>query len=278
MRLVQVVRLLLRHSVSRDDRELPICVQQLLADLELCHHDIEWQELYCFNIPDGVLQCRDVHGNRVMVAWIYMGELFRFVHFGTGQCIQKYRVTVTPFIWEPLFAEAKLVQHIERELKLDTELCDNSCRTFIVTRTVTSETTLLELRTSRSKQDSSLNPMCHTELRFYRLRQENEYQLHKKVSWNGPPKQKPRTEIEVVYDRDLKPFKTSKCHVDAFGDAEVDSYVTGSDVPIRTVIQMYDETHHYSDNSYRTTGLRRRAAKSPIVDVGVSRVYQVASA
>lgn len=270
--LVKIARLLLRHKVKYSERgTIPICVRQLIKDFKLINTDIEWHELYCYNMPDGVFQCKDEAGERILVVWISMNEVFRYVYFGINQCIREYQVTVSSFIWEPLLAESELVKTIEEKLKLNTELGKNFCLTIKLIRYV-SDKTLIEVRTTRSMERNQENPTCLTEKRIYRHNVEDEYMLHRKILWKGYPEEKPREETEVVYDRNLKPYQTIKRQVDKNGTSDEYSYDSNSSIPNRTIVQMYDETHSCVNRS--STGVRRRQPKT-ITDVGVSKVYNL---
>lgn len=260
MVLVQIARLILRHTVREGD--IPLCAQKLIKDDSIEYESVEWQQLYFFGITDGVIQFFDANGDRVLVAWVCMGEPFRIVHFGENQCIKKYELTVATFIWEPLLAQRGLIDELQRSLHVDTSLGDYASKTIKLTRGLTGPTTLKETRTIRCRRPHSLEPECFTVKRIYKHYRDDLYQIHKSISWNGYPEQKPRLETEIEYNN-KKVIKKVTRTVNENDLARSDSSVAPfNDISSTTITQMYDETHHFGEyHRGQQQQLRRRACR-----------------
>lgn len=263
--LVRVCRLLLRHKVKHSD--VPDCVIHMLNEIGLQCEELVWHELWCFKTVDGLVQGFDITGERVFVAWADMGEIFRLYYRREGK--EHYQVTVAPYIWEPLLAEAALVKSIERDFEVNTKREEGIIsKTLSVHRNTTNDGQRVELRQSCMRwQHNSDVVQNNTEVRRYiyqpRLKK---FVLNIKKYWRGDLRTLPRTETELHYDYNESVYKRKTIKVNVFGGADELMYFGDYNTkPTVTKIQRYNEV---------SKGLRRRRQQN-VLNLGDSVVYQM---
>lgn len=277
MTLVRFARLLLRHTVKdRSRSELPSCVTHMLGELKVNIDCVIWHELWCFKTVDGLIQGYNVHGQRVLIAWVDMNEIFRLVQFSSSGKVLRYQVTVTPYIWEPLLAEQSKARQIEEKLDLDTSLNGCLSKTFVIRRDVSRSDQVIELRQCFCRRcDSSDHVQCLTEKRLYALSSaSSKLFLHKHKWWNGDEETLPREEKELWYEYGGSVYKRIMRSVDKFGDAVEKTYIGDSQKPHITRMQKYNETS-YGDK--QRSNVRRRKQHTQISNLGESVLYNMPS-
>ena len=274
MELVRFARLLLRRSVRRSETDhVPLCITHLLKDLNVDFEDVVWHELRGFKTVDGLIQGYNMQNRRVFIAWADMGEIFRSVHFGVGNLIRRYHVTVTPYIWEPLLTEKNRVKEIEKNLELDTRIDGSVSRTFNVRRAIKANGDLVEIRENRVRREvDSDDVQCNTEKRLY-VWSSTQFILHKKKWWLGDESKLPRDEQEVWYDYNGKQYKKFERQVNGLGDAVEKSFTGDSSKPNITIVQKYNETSNPRRGSMIRCRHRGRKSQAQITDLGDSISY-----
>lgn len=277
MMLVRVMCLLLRHSVEYEaesklqhhQKGLPPCIVRLFGELELTFDRVVWHQLFLFGAVDGLIQGYDRRGRRQFLAWVDMGEIFRFIQYDEeGSDLVHYQVTLVPYSWEPLCAEQSKAHEIEKMLQLDTSLPPNCVsRTFEVHRTLYREQSrMVEMRECRSRSSLSSDRVeCTTERCLYRCSEDRSLVLERRKWWEGDKNKKPRQEHEEWYDGSLTVYKRIERDVNALGDAEERTYLRGDDRPSLNYIQRYAD-HGSSERESSRRNLRRRPAATHTQD------------
>lgn len=262
MNVVRVARLLLRHSVScRDRLSMPACIVRLFKELDLEEfHEVVWHELFFLGAVDGLIQGFDSSGQRQFLAWVYMGEIFRLVHYyPQAEEVRRYEVHLTPYIWEPLCAEQEIAHRLEQQLQLDTSLGECVSKSCVVRRSLHENRNVVEMRESRSRKRDDDDIQCSTEKRLYSWSC-NGFVLERRKWWEGDKDRQPRQEHEEWYDIHGAVYKRIERAVSELGDATEKTYIGDDSHFSINQVQRYSESGIGNTNF---SGRRLRQRRAP---------------